>query len=90
MHDKERIERTLGGLIVWLFGGVANSGQRHCGEAASNVDVIYVLAIPALNGHHGGFGGQSGGANDNAGYSHEVRDIGRVKVADRGLRCRGA
>ena len=43
-------------------------------------------AVAALYGECGGFGGQGRGADDDAGNTHEARDVQCVEVADRRLR----
>lgn len=45
-----------------------------------------MLAISALNVYCSRFRAQRAGANDNAGYPDEMRDVRRCEAADGGLR----
>ena len=61
----------------------ACSWKRDAGKPAGDRDYLLMLAIPTSYSESSRFGGESGGANDNAGNANELRYIIRGKISDR-------
>lgn len=82
VYDKVRVHGTTFCLVAGDVWTVAGPREGDTGEATEDGDGFRVAAVAAHDVHEGNFGGESGGADDDARDADELRNVGCVQVSD--------